>query len=43
MEEVIEIVCKNRYFSLNEDDGKTLARFMVEDSQNDYVYCDPAN
>ena len=34
-------MCKNRYFELNEEDGKTLARFLIEDSENDYVYCDP--
>ena len=36
-------MCNNRYFSLNEEDSKTLARYLVEDSQNDYVYCDPQN
>ena len=43
LEEAIKIVCKNRYFELSEEDGKTLARFLIEDSENDYVYCDPQN
>jgi hypothetical protein len=43
MEEAENILSTNKVFELRQEDAKTLARYLVEDSQNDYVYCDPAN
>jgi hypothetical protein len=33
----------NDIFNLNDADAHTLSRYLIEDSQNDYVYCDPNN
>jgi hypothetical protein len=43
MTEIQYILKNNPYFDLKEEDAKTFARYLVEDSQNDFVYCDPAN
>ena len=33
----------NDVFNLSDADAHTLSRYLIEDSQNDYVYCDPNN
>ena len=43
MDEVQSVLQGNSCFGLNEESSRVLARYLVEDSQNDYVYCDPAN
>ena len=42
MKEVVGIVMKPN-FGLNDEDAKMFARFLVEDSNKEYVYCDPNN
>lgn len=31
------------YFRLGEEDAELLSRFLIEDSKNEHVYCDPNN
>ena len=42
MKEVIRIL-QSHAFNLDEDEAYTLARYLVEDSNNQYVYCDENN
>lgn len=42
MKQVNEIL-QNDIFGLNEADSLILSRYLIEDSPNDYVYCDPNN
>lgn len=42
MREVNKIL-QNEAFGLNEADALALSRYLIEDSPNDYVYCDPNN
>lgn len=41
--ETKQVLSNCKIFGLNETDAHTLSRYLIEDSQTDYVYCDPAN
>lgn len=36
-------ILKSEVFGLDQTDIHTLSRYLIEDSQEDKVYCDPAN
>lgn len=39
----VKSILQNKIFGLNETDSILLSRYLIEDSHNDYVYCDPNN
>ena len=39
----VKNILKTKTFGLSEEDAHLLARYLVEDCDNEYVYCDENN